>query len=55
MEKKDRIEIYEEYNLTGALSCSIGSAFAKYHDSHPCYPSIMYYNALLLINYQKAA
>ncbi len=28
---------------------SIGPAFAKYHDSHACYPALLKYRVLLLI------
>ena len=34
------------------FNISTGSAYAKYHDSHACYPRYNYYNSLLLIKYE---
>lgn len=34
------------------FNTSTGSAYAKYHDSHACYPRYNYYNSLLLIKYE---
>lgn len=34
------------------FNTSTGSAYAKYHDSHACYPRYNYYNSRILIKYE---